>query len=271
MANPTVQIDLLEGLNGDYDIINGPVFYATGKVSGLASDGMGNFDAGGATSGQLYQRSLNAIMAVRAIASACPGVTIPHYLKAYSFPKFESVDVARMKLTYKGFPAIQIEFNSSLASVEDYVDNQGNPITVVYTYPSDYIGNPLFHGNTFTQGKAVSRSTSEVTFTVRYTTAGLTGITADSLLVGKVNQNSYPVGVISGAPRTWLVTGFRALTEDGGITYNAALSMQWRETTWDNPVFFINPDTGNPPPDLIVGTGTKTPQMAKGANLPILI
>lgn len=272
MPNPRVTFDLVDGLTWSFDIINGFQGSRCGIVNGLATGVDGSFDdATNLTSGILMQRAYNAIVALAPPASGCPGVTLPNYLKNIQMTECNSTDSQRFKLEYRGFPATQIEFNTSLAYVEDYVDNQGNPITVVYTYPSDYIGNPAFPGKLFTQGKAVSRPTSEPTFMVKFTTSGLPGITQLALLVGMVNNGPYPVGVIGGAARTWLCTGFRALSEDGGITYNASLSMQYRATTWDNKIMFINPDTGSPPPDLIVGTGSKTPMMAIGTSFPTLI
>lgn len=275
MANPAVTIDLLEGMAGSMHIIRGADIPRMAIVTGLASDGNGNYDVGGANTGQLYQRVLDAVSAVAPLSSGCPGVTVPNYLAEIGMPEFISPDVARCKLSYRGFPALQIEFNSSLAQVETNVDNQGNPITVVYAYPSNYStitgGNPAYNGLSVTQGGIVSRPTSDVSFTVKFTTAGLTGVTSMAMNVGMVNQNAYPVGVIPGAPRTWLCTGFRALSEDGGLTYNAALSLQYRAAKWDNPIMFINPDTGKPPPDLISGTGYKTPQIALATSFPTLI
>jgi len=270
---------MLEGLGGSFHIIRGMTLNRTGIVTGLASDGAGNYDAGGANSGQLYQRVMNAVRALAPPASACPGVTDPHYLESYDVTEYPDVDSARFKITYRGFPAVQIEFNTSVSQILNNVDNQGNPIVVSYTYPSDYGsatsflpgGNITRAGGTLRQNALVPRPVPEIVLTIKYTSSGLSTVTAMATLAGCVNQNAYPIGTISGAPRTWMWTAPRAISEDGGITYNVSQTMQYRLTTWDVPVSISNPDDGLVPPDAVVGTGIIMVQMATAVSFPILI
>lgn len=271
---PIVTIDLLEDMGGDNDIIHGPNFFRTAIVTGLiaAAGGTGNTD-----SGTLYTLVNNAIIAFTGgFGTPMPNLATPNYFKNIGQHKYNSADEARAKLTYSGFPALQIEFNSSLAQVEDYLDKDGNPLTVVYAYPNNYStitgGNPAYNGLSVTQGVAESRPTSDLTFTIRTTTTGgVNSVTPLCGLVGFVNQSSYPIGTIAGAARTWLCTACQSRSEDSGFTFNLAMSFQYRATTWDNKIFFINPDTGRPPPDLIAGTGAKRPMLALETNFPLFI
>lgn len=279
MASPQVQLDMQEGMGGSFHIIKGMVLEVDAIVTGLASDGNGNYDAGGLTTGQAYQRIMNAVRAVCPPASGCPGVTDPHYLESYGVPVLLSPDAAKVKITYRGFPAIQIRFNSSVAQVLSNVDNQGNPIIVSYTYPANYGlpasylpgGNVSRAGGTLQQNALVPRPVPHIVLTVIYTSSGLSTITAMANLAGCVNKDAYPIGTIPGAPRTWMWTAPVSASEDGGITYTVSQTMAYNPSTWDVPVAISNPDDGLVPPDVVAGTGTKLARMATETSFPVLI
>lgn len=267
----TVTVDMLHGATQDHPIIEGRTIVRMALVSGLDSVMPLPFTDTG-TILTLAEEYLTSVVGPR--GSECPNVPVLTYLERFEGEVLTTGDV-QFKIIYKGFPAGQLEFSASLSSVESNIDADGNVITVQYTYPTDattYIGDPRWAGKTITQGGLITRQAPELTYTVKLTvTGGLVAVTNIVSLEGGTNMSAYAVGSIQGAPRTWLVTAVRALSRDGGFTFELSFSIQYRESTWDQTAMFINPGDGKPPPNLVQGTGYKTVKTPPAVNFPLFV
>ena len=219
----------------------------------------------------LGQAAEGAVIAVTGNRGAiCPNVGVPTFLKTFQTDLI-GPDAAKVKIVYAGYPLPTIEFDGTLNQVESNKDSSGALITVQYTYPSGYLLDARKAGQTFTQGGMISRSICITTVVVRWVITdgkiGGTPATATEILAwfkttfeGFLNNASYTLAAITGAARTWKVDKVAGVSRDGGQTYEAAMTFQYKPNTWDQLVVFINPDDGKPPPDLVSGTGYKMVQ-----------
>lgn len=201
------------------------------------------------------------------------------YLQKFS-AEVVGVDCARVFVHYKGFPNLQIEFNTSTSQVESNLDKDGTKITVSYTYPADYPGDPrrAALGKAHiadVQGGFISKPIAEKTLTVKYTVTKYNGVPAIKIIndwmdayLNTVNDAVWSVA--PGAARTWWCADAKATSSDGGLTYNFDITFHYRKETWDFLVTYINPDDGKPPKDLVDGTGYKKVQGIPTSTFPAL-
>jgi hypothetical protein len=205
----------------------------------------------------------------------------PPFLESFGIPELDpgpSGTLAKVRVNYRGYPLSAYSLSASLFQVETNLDADGDPVTVAYTYPSDYHPDPRgVAGTTETQGGLFSDNDPEPSFTFKFVLVSVTGVSAlyqasqFALLEGKVNKDPYTIGAISGAARTWKWTGFSANTNDGNFTMEVSITATYRVTGWDPVVCFINPDTGKPPPDVVANVGYKRPKGPPEVAFPILV
>lgn len=260
----SVYLDLLEGAAGSHHIVAGWGITRVATITGLKPVWVGQQDTG-----QLLQQALTELVKITGErGSPCPSIGVPTYLEQF-IPEVVTPEVVKIRIVYKGYPAAQIEFDTCLTQVETNVDKDGNLISVQYKYPSNYVLDPRKAGKTIPQGGFVTRPKGEPKYSVRFmATSGLASVTALCAMEGYVNKSAWPVGTIPGAARTWLCSSVRAVSKDGGFSYEICMTFQYREEGWDPLVVFINPDDGKPPPDLVIGTGSKNPKVAKETTFP---
>ena len=283
-----VDLDFIESASASHHISNGWAVTRVAVVTGLnpaATD----------TTGGLFQEALAALIAVVGDrGSACPDISVPTYLEEF-IPELLGADCCKIRIVYRGYPLPTTEFDGVFSQVETNIDAAGNPITVSYTYPSDYSLDPRKAGKTFPQGALVPTDVNEPVFTIKFMvvpgllsffTAAIplpAGVTVDpyrtmsatewiSLLswyyTGKVNNASYLIGVILGQARQWKITKVSGVSKDGGRSYEASMSFQLRVPNWDTQATFINPDDGKPPADLVANTGYYSPQILQAVTFP---
>lgn len=147
------------------------------------------------------------------------------------------------------------QVDSSSGQIQTERDAAGNPLTVSYTYPADYVI-PQYAGQTLTTGASASVMSSEAT--MRGEARVLTDFpyTITSLFNNAVN--AFPFN--GGLARTWLCTHCGAQLLDQGTrprTWLFSFVLQWRPFGWDQHYWFVDPNTGKPPSDLVYGTGIK--------------
>lgn len=146
---------------------------------------------------------------------------------------------------------------SSTLSGEQVTQIGGTPITVQYTYPATYKYDDALQGQTVTQGAAVSvmRHAGE------YKATGTITLTANTPEVLKANFDGYINSAEwkGNAIGTVMCTGCDYETVDyAAKRYRFTFSFQYKEQGWQPEVVFVDPNTGQPPPDLVSGTGRKT-------------
>lgn len=77
------------------------------------------------------------------------------------------------------------------------------------------------------------------------------------------------IGYLLGTPYCYMLENVGGESPDGaGLTYLAHMSFHLRPQTWLTTVTYVTRDTGEPPPDLVVGTGQKQVQMYPGVVFP---
>jgi len=263
-----VAIDIIDGGTSSQHVVQGRKVTRIAKVYGLVAPL-------GGTQQDLLNAAVQQVQAITGpLGSQCPGEPNGStYLEEF-IPELLSTDVVQVRIVYKGYPQIQIEFNGSLSTVQANLDANGDPITVEYTYPSDYVLNERLRGQTIEQGVMVSRVIPEFTMSFKFTTVGSgpAGTGADYVLnfclsyLGCVNFGVW--GSAPGAARTWLCENVRAISRDGGTTYEWTVVFHYRDSNWDTLVAFINPDDGKPPSDLLYAVGYKYIQTYETANFP---
>ena len=89
--------------------------------------------------------------------------------------------------------------------------------------------------------------------------------------IGRVNQAGWRLA--PGAPaKAWMCTAVRGTSQDGGKTYDASFSFQWRRVTDDNPSpwdlegVYIDPATNRMPDGVVVGEGIKRFELVDDAD-----
>jgi hypothetical protein len=75
--------------------------------------------------------------------------------------------------------------------------------------------------------------------------------------VGKINDASFTIGGQSLSAYTVLCTSINTRTDDNSQTFFVDYEFQYFAAGWDVTVYYIDPDTGRPPPDLVADTGIK--------------
>jgi hypothetical protein len=75
--------------------------------------------------------------------------------------------------------------------------------------------------------------------------------------VGKLNNASFTIGGQSLAAGTVLCSNISTRTDDNSETFFVEYEFQYFAAGWEVVVYYIDPDTGRPPADLVAGTGIK--------------
>ena len=186
-----------------------------------------------------------------------------------------------MSIVYKGYPLPTLEFQGTYNTIRTNIDINGNPITTTYTYPSNYTLDTSLRGCTVTQGALVNMPMPEVIFGLREIIgAGMIGTNpanASQMMTyykgtyeGKINSATWTLiagGFITGAKHTWLIEKVDGTSKDAGQSYEAYWQFHYRSTTWDENSTYIDPKTGDPPPDLAAG-GVATSQVRAEVAFP---
>ena len=271
----TVQIDITEGAVGSHDLVDGWDVVRTAVVWDLNSDG--SRDTAGIITDA--ENAVATITGPRGMSYGTspsgawtpPYTTVPtdwvtNQFSVGTFLKEFKTDiiaptVARVKIIYKGYALARYEFGGSLNMVPTNLDVNGNPLRSTYTYPDPYPANPSLAGKTVTQGCMTTTPVPESTFSIKYVvTAGKIGgvdKTAmeiltyfKTLMEGKINAVAYPVGYIPGEIHCVMCEKVDGTSRDGGITFDMTVLFHYRSRTWDTTCTFIDPTTGQPPPDF---------------------
>ncbi len=283
----SVTIDVEEGAAASHATVQGWSLTMVAVVEGLNPSHT-------ASTPTLFRAALDAVIEIVGDrGSPCPDIDVPTYLEEF-VPELLSADAVKVKITYKGYPLPTYEFDGCLTQVESNLDIHGNPILTQYTYPVDYPWDPRKAGFTVTQGGLVSKDVNETTLTVKFLIvpgvvsfygvmdlppgvflrpgAVLSATDLMSLITyhysGSINNAPYQLGVLLGDVHQWKVTRVSGVSNDGGQTYNASMTFQFRLATWDPLVVFVNPDDGKPPADLVAGTGYYQPQTQRAVTFP---
>lgn len=260
-----VELDILEGTAASHKLNEGWTITRVATVTELNPNG--SMDTA-----QLLQAAEAAVVALTGPrGSPCPNLSVLTYLDQF-LPEMISHQAVKMRIVYKGYPLPQFEFEASLNQVEANLDVNQVPIVVSYTYPDDYALDPRKSGLKVFQGGLVQVPTPEASFTIHFiivptfrlnvtirgthyvsngTWTSTDIFSAIALYEGTTNRLAYSFGKITGDSHQWLVTRVRGISRDGGLTYEASITYQYREQRWDPLVVYINPDDGKPPSDLI--------------------
>ena len=272
----TVTIDLLEGPGGSHRLQQGWEGARTAMVEGLNP----NNDM---TEPALEYAAEQAVITITGDrGSPCPGLPFATYLSEFSHEK-TGANAVKTTIHYRGYPLAVFTLGGSLNQIQTNIDNTGAAITTQYKYPADYFKNGKDASDKRktppdydVQGGLVNADQPEPAFTVKWTIVGnpvwsaFYQATAWSLAyTGKVNSGGYSVGAISGAERTWKCTACHGTSGDGGLSMQMEMTLQYRESTWDMSVTYINPDNGLPPPDLEKGKGSVLAQVADSTDFPV--
>ncbi len=263
----TLDLDEVLGTNATKHIIQGTMVTRMATISNLGVTG---------NVGTLFEAAMNFLVSqVGPLGSPCPNVTDPTYLEAF-VPESVSTDIVKIRLIYKGYPALQTEISSTIAQIPTGFDKDGFALQVKYKYSDKFMA--ALKGSTPTdiritvaaanggydvQGKMLHFNTSDTVITFRFTTGGTSGASAASNVmqfantyIGKVNSvawSSVPSGM--SMARCWLCESLRAISHDRGLTYEVILTFHYRPLVdgnpgWDETIFYTIPETGCPPPTI---------------------
>lgn len=204
------------------------------------------------------------------IAAAVSGVPDPG--DAHPSPALSSLEVTRRDFRMRGPTIVEIlvtysdpdgdlqvepppgetyvtSGGSSLEQSEEITDINGNPVEVSFGTETQRGRIPILRPRSQVRLELLGNSDAP----------GAIG----RFWTGAVNAGSFPGIEVAAPPATWLVESvdFQYVDSDDATP-------RWR-FSWifrNNPdgfdpfVFFVDPDTGRPPPGLVVGTGIKRPQ-----------
>jgi len=147
--------------------------------------------------------------------------------------------------------------STSLAQTNTARDIGGADITVQYTYPDDYVADPAYAGQTITQGGTVGVLKPQLELVgngIVETNTPL--VTMDSWL-NKTNSTDWQ----GGQAGSWYISNVAYTILDVSSSprkYMFEVTAQWRYSGWHPTAVFVDPVTGQPPPDLVAGLGHKT-------------
>ncbi len=141
---------------------------------------------------------------------------------------------------------VNITVGSTLIQEDTNLDRDGTNFRVGYTYPSDYEPNEewrdkvVFKGGTV--GKLIPQNTRVFNIREQFNPDALSRVHT-----GTVN------GLLWGgdAARLWLCTGITGFSADGGIHWDNTYAFQFKLEGWFARVVFTDPNTGDPPDDII--------------------
>jgi hypothetical protein len=88
--------------------------------------------------------------------------------------------------------------------------------------------------------------------------------------LGKINNATFTIGGEALAAETVLCTNITTRTDDNSETFFVDYEFQYFEAGWDVVVYYIDPDTGRPPPALLAGVGILSVPVYDGADFAVL-
>ena len=141
---------------------------------------------------------------------------------------------------------VNITVGATLIQEDTNVDRDGNAFRVGYTYPSDYEPNEEWRDKEVFKGGTLSKLIPQNTrvFNIREQ------FNPDAL-------SRVYTGTVNGLPwggdfaRQWLCTGITGVSADGGLHWDNTYSFQFKVEGWFARVVFTDPNTGDPPDDII--------------------
>lgn len=197
-----------------------------------------------------------------------------------SIPTAEDPDTVRIRLIYTNpaNPSYRqevditgelIEVGGTLSQIQTNLDRNDAVMYVDYTYPADYPHNPDLQSKAApTQGGLVNKFVPQHTIVKsRLEYSSPSAIARD--FVDTVNAAGWNLDP-SAAVGTWLCTGIKGRSNDGGVSFIVTYSFQYRADTWATDVYWIDPHDGHPPADLVAGTGKKTYELYNIMNFNLL-
>lgn len=257
----TVKYDIINGNSGRRDSKGWSQYDRIAIVEGVTGTGDQKLD--------------NAVSALDPIGTPHPSIS-GLWLREFS-PEAETPDTVRVRMHYSRFDKVSeteppettglIEIGSSVNQVETNKDHAGDLIELSYTY-QDSNEFEMLHGGEndgmdFPYNDTVSEPFSKLApnykLTVHITLTGSPGSDAVNY-VGKINSTSWR----GGAAKTWLCTGIRGTSRDGGVNYSCSYEFEYNPNTWDTDVYYTFPRTGKFPNDTQI---TANPNSAKTVQI----
>ena len=261
---PITYIDIVDGTSGKLTRM-GWEMRRKAVVTGVEGDG--------------HARMLDATL-----VEGFPEINDPHpadnsiLLREIIPVKLVSTDAIEFMLVYKesdpwtwSYEKPSIEIGATVSQIQTNKDYAGAVITVGWTPPSGYNENVAAkpkEGVLHETSDTISILVPDHSITISKKEKASPQSKA-KLYVGWANSGGWTWDKTA-APRTWLCTGIVGRSDDGGKNYQVTYDFQYRADTWDSVVLYIDPNTGQPPADLIGGTGIKTIQMYGTKNFSTL-
>lgn len=259
-----VVIDIVNGNTGRVTIHGWQDIDRIATVSGLTSTGHAMLDEAVLTSG------------VPRIGDVHPTITIAFCYEL--IPVALSNDSAKITIRYKqddflvsGLPDAlvpqynTVEVGATLSQIETSFDRLGNRISVSYTYPADHETWPSTEKSS---SKTVPMLFPDHTISVRkqeFVNPSLKALD----YVGFVNDGPWILAKTSVVGQ-WLCTALTGTSNDGRLTWDVSYAFQYRPDTWAALAQYIDPQTGEPPADLVLDTGYKFVELYPLANFDLL-
>ena len=183
-----------------------------------------------------------------------------------------SKGIVRVFLKYQHTPIrdVTVTASNSLSQVQTNKDIDGNPITLEYTYPSDYGGDAPsqrefeLRGKNREQGGTVSvlkpenvreyhiREASDPGY-MQWRYGGKTNLTTMFTAGGGTG-----IGDNSGKWLLASISGTSDFNNSGVEMWNNVYTFQYKEDGWDPEAVFVREPNRDPAPDAVQGTGIKT-------------
>jgi hypothetical protein len=303
-----VTLDYMEGNNADHDLNEGWRWERHFQITGLAGEMATAIsdllnDAEAALVAIVGNRgSAGPQMFTGTTVGGSP-VYANSILLRFSYEML-SPDLCKGSIHYRGYPLPTMKFGGAIGHIESNLDVNGNPIYVQYTYKSDYGMNqtpsgqsptgtdPSLAGFTDTVSKLIDKPVFEAIVGLEFTiyppcTLGSVVVNAAAIASfykaqqGSVNNNLFdPTGVsylypglgyLLGAPGCYLLEDVDAESFDGEVTFKITMSFHLRATSWLTTVTYVCRDTGEPPADLVPGTGQKQIQVYPEVSFPSVV
>jgi hypothetical protein len=166
-------------------------------------------------------------------------------------------------LTYKGLGfggfdnvgSLTARGGGSLQQVNTNFDVYGNLITVSHTYAADDPGS--FAGQTKTVIAEVQQLFPQIELVYEGIIQLASPILFQKAYKGYVNSSWWN----GGAPGTWLCTNVewdQHNTASSPPSYRVSMSFQYDSSTWNPIAIYKDPETNNPPVDIVDGVGVVT-------------
>ena len=155
--------------------------------------------------------------------------------------------IAEVTVTFKARERRGILYNglilrgeASLSQIETNLDENSAQISVTYKGK--------------TQGANIQVLVPQAQLTIESTEVTIDPQEIAMGWIGYLNAEAWK----NGAARTWMCTGVSWDPTETAFKYLLTYQFQYNIDGWDIGVRYVDPETGRPPHDLVVGTGQKT-------------